>query len=80
MRIASLFNSKIKKGVAGRKNLFEGITKKVAGFDKNKTTVWFHSSSLGEFEQAKPIIENLKNRGKFNIFVTFFHPQVMKIL
>lgn len=74
MRIASLFNSKIKKGVAGRKNLFEGITKKVAGFDKNKTTVWFHSSSLGEFEQAKPIIENLKNRGEFNIFVTFFSP------
>ncbi|MBK6679654.1 MAG: hypothetical protein IPG53_06300 [Ignavibacteriales bacterium] len=35
--------------------------------------MWFHSSSLGEFEQAKPIIENLKKRGEFNIFVTFFH-------
>ncbi len=74
MQIAALFNSKIKKGVVGRQNLFEGIVKKVAKFDKNKTTVWFHSSSLGEFEQAKPIIENLKKRGEFNIFVTFFSP------
>lgn len=74
MRIAALFNSKIKKGVEGRQNLFEGIVKKVAKFDKDKITLWFHSSSLGEFEQAKPIIENLKKRGDYNIFVTFFSP------
>jgi 3-deoxy-D-manno-octulosonic-acid transferase len=36
--------------------------------------IWFHSSSLGEFEQAKPIIEELKKDNNINILVTFFSP------
>lgn len=36
---------------------------------------WFHASSLGEFEQAKPIIASLKERfPHVNIVVTFFSP------
>lgn len=33
-----------------------------------------HSSSMGEFEQAKPIIEKLKKEKNANILVTFFSP------
>ncbi|HLF20021.1 MAG TPA: glycosyltransferase N-terminal domain-containing protein, partial [Bacteroidota bacterium] len=37
--------------------------------------VWFHSSSMGEFEQAKPIIAALRRRHKdIDIIVTFFSP------
>ncbi len=37
--------------------------------------VWFHASSMGEFEQAKPIIEKLKaGNNHIAIAVTFFSP------
>jgi 3-deoxy-D-manno-octulosonic-acid transferase len=36
---------------------------------------WFHCASLGEFEQAKPIIEKLKNNDvNCTVVVTFFSP------
>ncbi len=39
------------------------------------TKVWFHASSMGEFEQAKPIIEILKRlRPDVKIIVTFYSP------
>ncbi len=41
--------------------------------DKEKYTVWLHSSSLGEYEQGKPILQELrKNYPHINIVVTFF--------
>ena len=42
--------------------------------DKSKKLLWFHSSSYGEFEQAKPIIKELKKNNDLNILVTFFSP------
>lgn len=69
-----IFNSKIKKGIKGRKRLFEELILSAASLDKSKKIIWFHSSSLGEFEQAKPIIQELKKRDGVNILVTFFSP------
>ncbi|MBZ0200442.1 MAG: 3-deoxy-D-manno-octulosonic acid transferase [Ignavibacteriaceae bacterium] len=74
IKIAGLFNSKIKRGVAGRKRLFEDLLLTAANLDKNKKLIWFHSSSLGEFEQAKPILEKLKKDFNINVLVTFFSP------
>lgn len=38
-------------------------------------TIWFHASSMGEFEQAKPIIELLKEKyPEIKIIVSFFSP------
>jgi 3-deoxy-D-manno-octulosonic-acid transferase len=73
-KIAGLFNSKIKQGVADRKNLFEQLAEKSDSIDRNKKLVWVHSASLGEFEQAKPIIEKLKKEYGVNILVSFFSP------
>ncbi|MFH1051776.1 MAG: glycosyltransferase N-terminal domain-containing protein [bacterium] len=37
--------------------------------------LWFHSASMGEFEQAKPIIEKLKkNNPEIYIIVSFYSP------
>ena len=37
--------------------------------------VWFHAASVGEFEQARPLIEKLKIKNdKLKIVVTFFSP------
>lgn len=74
IRFAGLFNKKVVTGLKGRKRLFEELILNAAGTDKSKKLIWFHSSSLGEFEQAKPIIKNLKDDKSINILVTFFSP------
>lgn len=68
--VIALFNKKISWFVKGRKETFVKLTKL-----KDKKTIWFHASSLGEFEQAIPIIEKLKEHFKNQkILVTFFSP------
>tara|TARA_B110000091_G_scaffold204554_1_gene239355 strand:- start:72 stop:1304 length:1233 start_codon:yes stop_codon:yes gene_type:complete len=73
--IAAVFNKKIKLFVAGRKETFSKISKL-----RNKKTLWFHVASLGEFEQARPIIEPLKKKyPDYKILVTFFSPSGYEI-
>ncbi len=71
---AKFFNKKVMSGVKGRKRIFEELILNAASLDKTKKLIWFHSSSLGEFEQAKPIIEELRKDKNINILVTFFSP------
>ncbi len=74
VHIASLFNKKVRSGIKGRKRIFEELILNAASLDKTKKLIWFHSASLGEFEQAKPIIQELKKDKSVNILVTFFSP------
>lgn len=74
IRIAVIFNRKIRTGIAGRKRIFEDLILNRLALDNTKKTIWFHSSSLGEFEQAKPIIEKLKNETSLNTIISFFSP------
>lgn len=42
---------------------------------KNETRIWFHAASMGEFEQAKPVIEYIKSlNSEIKIIVTFYSP------
>ena len=59
-RIAALLNNKAKLWVDGRKNIFTTIQQKLAGDKSNR--IWIHCSSLGEFEQGRPLMEALKNK------------------
>jgi len=70
----SLFKQKIRKGIAGRKRIFEELILNKISLNHSKKIIWFHSSSLGEFEQAKPIIEKLKKETDTIIVVSFFSP------
>ncbi len=74
LQLGSIFNPKIKRGIKGRKRIFEELILNAASLDKSKKLIWFHSSSLGEFEQAKPIIQELKKDAAINILITFFSP------
>ena len=74
MIFISLFNKKIRTGISGRKRIFEELILNRLTLDLSKKTIWFHSSSLGEFEQAKPIIEKLKKETDVKIIVSFFSP------
>jgi 3-deoxy-D-manno-octulosonic-acid transferase len=74
VQIAALFKSKIRRGIQGRKYLFEQLENDVQKLT-SKRRIWFHSSSMGEFEQAKPIIAALRKKyHDINIIVTFFSP------
>lgn len=74
LRVAGLFNKKIRTGILGRKRVYEELILNATSINKNKKLIWFHSSSLGEFEQAKPIIEHLKKDKDVNVLITFFSP------
>lgn len=75
LKIAAIFSKKIKLFVDGRKQTFHKISSL-----KNDNTIWFHAASLGEFEQAIPIIEELKKQYKsYKILVTFFSPSGYEI-
>jgi 3-deoxy-D-manno-octulosonic-acid transferase len=68
--IITLFNKKIKLFVDGRKETFSKIKAL-----KGENVIWFHAASLGEFEQARPMIEELKKTySEYKILVTFFSP------
>jgi 3-deoxy-D-manno-octulosonic-acid transferase len=68
----------VREGLDGRKTLFNTLEEKIGGLEGSKKLVWIHSSSLGEFEQAKPIIEKIKNDFNANVLVTFFSPSGYK--
>ncbi len=64
-----LGNSKAVKWVEGRRKWQEQLSSRTW-----HNPIWIHASSLGEFEQAKPLIERLKSTTELEIIVTFFSP------
>lgn len=43
--------------------------------DPDAKYIWFHASSLGEFEQGRPVIEKIKTEHpEYKILLTFFSP------
>ncbi|MBI4946702.1 MAG: 3-deoxy-D-manno-octulosonic acid transferase [Bacteroidetes bacterium] len=81
IRIASLFNKKARLFVGGRKDIFEELKKKISQLPTpNSQLIWFHCASLGEFEQARPFIEEFKvQSSKFRVLITFFSPSGYEI-
>jgi 3-deoxy-D-manno-octulosonic-acid transferase len=45
-----------------RRNLFEMLETRLAGMPKPSCRLWVHAASVGEFEQARPIITELKRK------------------
>ncbi len=72
LRTAALFgHSKARQMVAGWKE----VPAALARLEKGKPTVWFHAASLGEFEQARPVLEAYRQRHPdHQVLVTFFSP------
>ncbi len=81
VHVAFLFNAKARLFVNGRKNVF----KELAALNNGQRTtdngpIWFHCSSLGEFEQARPLIEKFRiSDSGFRILITFFSPSGYEI-
>lgn len=73
-RILSLFNQKIKQSINARTGLFKYLESKLKGIDTSKKNILVHCASLGEFEQAKPIIDQLDKTGDYNFIISFYSP------
>jgi 3-deoxy-D-manno-octulosonic-acid transferase len=72
-RFAALFNPKAAAFVKGREGIFDRLEN--SSLKNNGRVVWVHCASLGEFEQGRPVIEQLKKEYEdINILVTFFSP------
>lgn len=70
--IASAFNGKAKLWIKGRKAWGHKLNSKIIA---GSNYAWFHASSLGEFEQGRPIIEALKQQQpELKVVLTFFSP------
>ncbi len=77
IRFASLFNTKAKKWLNGRKNIFETISSKLK---QDEERIWFHFASLGEFEQGRTVLESYRKAyPNFKIVITFFSPSGYEI-
>ena len=73
INITSLWNAKARFWVEGRKNMFQRL--KAAEEKGQGPIIWMHSSSLGEFEQGRPVLESLKTAyPNHRILLTFFSP------
>ena len=70
--VYSRFNEKVRKMWRGEREAFSILKKKV---DPKAKYVWFHAASLGEFEQGRPLMEQLrKEHPEYKILLTFFSP------
>ena len=71
---AGCCNPKIQEGIKGRKRVFAELADQLQTARSLKKTAWFHFTSVGEFEQAKPLIEAI--HAETRIVLTFFSPSV----
>ena len=71
--ISSYWNPKAKKWKEGRRNIFSKIR---AALNNNQAPIiWIHCSSVGEFEQGRPIIERIREQSsRHKIILSFFSP------
>ena len=70
--VCSLFNEKVRKMWRGERAAFGLLRQKV---DPQARYVWFHAASLGEFEQGRPLMEQLRrDHPELKILLTFFSP------
>ena len=71
-RVYGLFNDKAKKWVDGRRDWEDHYRNTLK---QGERRIWVHCSSVGEFEQAKPLIEEIKAQySAYKVVVTFFSP------
>lgn len=89
IKILSPFGSeKFKFFVKGRDGLLQKIEDDLDNYHnrldekdaEESNLIWFHCSSMGEFEQARPVIERFKeNEPNTKIVLTFFSPSGYEI-
>lgn len=77
IKIAALKSTKAQNWVKGRVDqlhIFDSVEY------NNDDWVWFHCASLGEFEQGRPVMEELRKKAPhYKILLTFFSPSGFEV-
>lgn len=75
--LLGIFNQKLALFVKGRKETYPRLLSAIKPDDK---TIWMHCASLGEFEQGRPILEELrKSNPNYKIVLSFYSPSGYEI-
>jgi len=78
--LISPWNRKAKSWLDGRKGLFDRMRTELGpppdgGAGEKYPVIWMHCSSLGEFEQGRPVVERLRTHHPTSrIIISFFSP------
>ncbi|MBW0179330.1 glycosyltransferase N-terminal domain-containing protein [Sediminibacterium sp.] len=76
--LLSFYNPKAKLWVNGRKQQFRKLS--MIFHTNQQPVVWMHCSSLGEFEQGKPVLESIRQQyPQYFILISFFSPSGYEI-
>lgn len=79
VHVAAIANPKARKWIAGRKGIFATINSQLP--TPGSQLVWMHCASLGEFEQGRPLLEELKRKYPgIKILLTFFSPSGYEVM
>lgn len=71
-RMVALRSEKVRKMIDGQNATIDYLRGVI---DENSTYIWIHVSSLGEFEQGRPLIEMIKRENPSRkILLSFFSP------
>ncbi len=74
--IVALFHKKAGKIVKGQRNSW----KILKNLKPEKNYLWFHASSLGEFEQGRPLMEAIvRTYPQYSILLTFYSPSGFEV-
>lgn len=76
IRLVAPWNEKARAWIEGRKGLFDRIGAEMGSAGvSDGPVIWMHCSSLGEFEQGRPVIEELRRESPgLRIVLSFFSP------
>jgi 3-deoxy-D-manno-octulosonic-acid transferase len=75
LKIAAAVGGNFNKKIADRQRNVRKSFKYLEKLSLDAKRVWFHAASVGEFEQAKPVIEALKESNPdICVIVSFFSP------
>lgn len=76
-RIAAWRSPKVRKMIRGQHRTIETLNRRLGG---KPGCIWFHASSLGEFEQGRPMIERLRREHPEKpILLSFFSPSGFEV-
>lgn len=72
VHLAAPFSRKPRKMMKGHWIVYELLRQQV---EPDAKYIWFHAASLGEFEQGRPLIEQIRKKyPDYKILLTFFSP------
>lgn len=76
-RVSAIFNEKARLFIQGQKSVFPYLETKI---NHQRPIIWVHCASLGEFEQGRPLIEQIrKDHPAYQILLSFFSPSGYEI-